>query len=125
MKAGHSGAMAHLGYAADATVDVALHLDEGPFRIGEALDFEVHVRAAQDLPVVVDYRLRFHRPSGRVAEKVFKLKVAEVRQGEVLILKKRHKLKADATTFELHPGPHQMTVQVNGADRARAEFDLV
>ena len=47
------------------------------------------------------------------------------RPGTPLTLKKTHKLKADATTFTWHPGPHQITLQVNGVDQATAVFKVV
>ena len=125
VKQGHSGAMAMLGYAVDAPVEVAVHVATPRVALGAALEFEVVLNARATLPVLVDYRIRFPRPGGKSGEKVFKLKLGEVRAGKSLVLKKVHRLKADATTFELHPGVHGLVVQVNGVDRARAEFEIV
>ena len=55
---------------------------------------------------------------------MFKLKTAEIKAGKPLSLSKAHALKGDATTFTLHPGPHEVVLQVNGNDVARAAFDL-
>lgn len=122
VKRGERGALDLLGYRAGA-VRARLELP-GAVRIGEALAFAVELEAEEALPVLVDYRLRFARPSGS-AEKVFKLKTGEVAPGGALRLEKRHRMKGDATTFRLHPGPHAVVVQVNGVDVAEGAFELI
>ncbi len=125
IKDGHPGAMEMLGYRGDAPVEVVLEVPQPRVVLGEALSFEVTLTAPEVVPVLVDYRIRFARPNGRSGEKVFKLKVGQVGPGKPLVLKKLHKLKANATTFELHPGRHGLVVQVNGVDRAETSFDIV
>ncbi|MEL6620258.1 MAG: DNA alkylation repair protein [Pseudomonadota bacterium] len=125
VKQGHAGAMAMLGYRRDADVSVGVSVMPDPVRLGEAIEITVTLAAPKTAPVLVDYRIRFARPGGRSGEKVFKLKVAKVLAGRPLVLKKRHVLKANATTFELHPGVHGLTVQVNGMDRAETSFEIV
>ncbi len=125
IKDGHPGAMTMLGYRGDVPVTVGLSLEASEVRIGAALSFTVTCTAEEALPVLVDYRIRFQRPSGRPGEKVFKLKTGQIAKGKALVLKKTHKLKGDATTFQLCPGTHVLTVQVNGVDRAEARFELI
>lgn len=124
IKEGHAGALALLGYRRDVPVSAHLDMPQEAVVIGDALRFEITLEAAEDLPVLVDYRLVFNRPEGKRAEKVFKLKTAVLRAGAPLRLSKVHKLKGNATTFTLHPGAHEIVVQVNGVDVARADFDL-
>ncbi|WP_299591698.1 DNA alkylation repair protein [uncultured Tateyamaria sp.] len=125
IKDGHPGAMEMLGYRGDADLSVSVDVATPQVSLGDALEFTVTMEGAEATPVLVDYRIRFARPGGRSGEKVFKLKVAEVKPGKPLLLKKVHKLKANATTFELHPGAHGLVVQVNGVDRAEASFGIV
>ncbi len=125
VKRGETGALALLGYHQDRDVSVSLSLTPNPVAIGEALQIEITLRAEEPLPVMVDYRIRFHRPNGRVGEKVFKLKTAQLKPGVPVTLRKTHPLKGGASTFTLHPGPHQITVQVNGQDRAEASVTFV
>lgn len=125
VKQGHAGALEMLGYSGDVAVSTELAIATPQVALGETLTFEVTLHADTDLPVLVDYRLRFARPGGRSAEKVFKLKVGKVMAGTPLILKKEHKLKANATTFEWHPGAHGLVVQVNGVDRSEAAFEVI
>jgi len=126
IKAGHAGAMAHLGYAAQAQVDVQVRLETGAVAIGERLRFDVVLQAPKPLPVLVDYRIRFAGAhQGRTREKVFKLKAARLEAAHALTLSKAHLMKRGAATFSLHPGRHELVVQVNGVDRARVEFELL
>ena len=124
IKQGHPGAMAALGFRRDLAVAASLRLVEAAPRIGGVLAFEVGLSCAETAPLLVDYRLGFARPGGRVAEKVFKLGRVTAQAGERAVLIKRHPLKGDATTFTLHPGLHRLTVQVNGQDVAALEFEL-
>lgn len=124
IKDGHSGALDLLGYRRDVAVDAALDLGVDTVMIGDKLIVACTLSSAQDLPVIVDYRLRFARPGGKTAEKVFKLKVAQIKAGVPLSLSKGHHLKGDATTFTLHPGAHEVVLQVNGRDVATAGFEL-
>jgi len=125
VKRGEPGALTLLGYAQDREISVRLSLSPDPVAVGEAVQVSVTLEAADDLPVLVDYRLRFHRPNGRGGEKVFELKTARLRAGVPVTLSKRHKLKGRASTFTLHPGPHRVVVQVNGQDRAEDVFELL
>ncbi|MEQ6203690.1 hypothetical protein ABMC88_11605 [Sulfitobacter sp. HNIBRBA2951] len=124
IKQGHAGAMAALGYRADAFVEAQITLGAVRVPIGGALDLQITLTSAEDLPVLVDYRLEFARAGGKTAQKVFKLKAAEVKAGVPLALRKAHKLKGGASTFTLYPGAHRVTVQVNGRDVGTAAFDL-
>ncbi|MEP2642075.1 hypothetical protein [Roseobacter sp.] len=124
IKQGHGGAMRALGFDAAVPVDVDLEIETPQVAMGEALVFACTVHAAVDLPVLVDYRISFERPGGKTGQKVFKLKQGQATPTTPFAVRKTHKLKGDATTFRLYPGRHQITVQVNGVDRAQADFDL-
>ncbi|MCR9110409.1 hypothetical protein [Marivita sp. XM-24bin2] len=120
VKRGEADALTLLGYAQDRDIAVSLDLSPDPVKIGSALQIDVTLCATEDLPVMVDYRIQFHRPNGRLGEKVFKLKTAHLKADTPLKMSKSHRLKAEASTFTLHPGTHLITVQVNGQDRAQA-----
>lgn len=124
IKQGHAGAMAALGYAADVPVAAQIALAQKSVAIGDALAFEITLSSDVAVPVLVDYRIGFARPTGKVSERVFKLKVGVMKAGVPLVLKKSHKLKGGMSTFALHAGEHTITVQVNGRDVAQAEFAL-
>ena len=125
VKRGDANALALLGYRQDRDISVTLKVTPDPVAIGDVLQIEVTLLADEDLSVMVDYRIRFHRPNGRVGEKVFKLKSANLKAGVPLKVQKAHRLKEGASTFTLHPGAHQVTAQVNGQDRAEASVTFV
>ena len=124
VKQGHVGALEMLGYRGDVPVAAQLTLGADRYCIGDRLEIGCALTADHDLPVMVDYRLEFARAGGKTAQKVFKLKVGKIAAGTPLALKKNHHLKADATTFTLHPGAHRVILQVNGVDVAEAGFEL-
>ncbi len=124
VKQGHAPALALLGYRGDVDVQAKLTFARSDLAIGEVLEMTCTLQAAVSLPVMVDYRIIFARPGGKTGEKVFKLKVAQIAQDKPLTLVKKHRLKGDATTFKLYPGPHQIILQVNGVDVAQAAFNL-
>ncbi|MCX7559450.1 hypothetical protein OS190_07690 [Sulfitobacter sp. F26204] len=124
VKQGHGGALTMLGYRPDVAVDATLDLGAASYAMGEKLAVSCVLQCAQDLPVLADYRMIFARPGGKKAEKVFKLKVGQIKAGVPLKLAKNHPLKGDASTFKLYPGAHEVVLQVNGRDVARAEFEL-
>lgn len=125
VKDGHPAALLQLGYRGDIGVKANIEIAKNVLKIGETLSFECELVVDEDLPVLVDYRLRFARPGRKSGEKVFKLKQANAKSGKAIRLTKDHKLKGDATTFRLYPGPHEITLQVNGVDRATSTFELI
>lgn len=124
VKQGHRGALELLGYRSDIAVQASLSVAQPTYAIGDVLAITCTLETAIALPVLVDYRIIFARPDGKSAEKVFKLKAGKTAAGEPLSLTKNHRLKGDATTFRLYPGPHAVILQVNGVDVARATFEL-
>jgi 3-methyladenine DNA glycosylase AlkC len=116
VKKAHPGALSLLGYKMEAIIDADLTLPETA-RIGEALEFSVALTCREDQPVLVDYAIGFQRATG-VRRKVHKLSVTKLKANQPLTLKKRHKLPADAPTYKLNPGPHEVEVVVNGRIRA-------
>lgn len=125
IKNGDPLAMQMLGFCADAPVHLSkFTMDQDQLAIGDTLAFSAILQAEQELPVLVDFLLHYHRPSGKEAAKVFKLKQAVVRPGKPLHLKKTYHLKGNATTFTLHPGPHRLSLQVNGRILGSVAFDL-
>ena len=124
VKSGHAGALLLLGFRSDVAFKVSLNLPDQPVNIGEALNFTATVQSAEPTPVLVDYRITFARPGGKTGQKVFKLKQGRCGPDNPLHLAKSHKLKAAASTFTWHPGPHVLTLQVNGIDCASVGFDV-
>ncbi|WP_108815878.1 hypothetical protein [Loktanella sp. Alg231-35] len=115
IKAGHAGAMEHLGY--QPNVDVTLNnfsITPTSIARGDAVQVAVTLTTKDDAPLIVDYVIDFVKANGTLAPKVFKFKVLDAKAGKPVTLTKRHLFKDNATTFTLHPGAHRANVQVNG-----------
>ena len=125
IKAGHSGAMAHLGYRPDLPVTLsALAITPETIKRGGAAEIALTLVTDDDAPLIVDYIIDFAKPNGTTAPKVFKLKVLDAKAGEPVSVKKKHVFKDNATTFTLHPGLHRLQVQVNGRIVGAKDFTL-
>lgn len=115
IKAGHAGAMRHLGYRPDVALALSqFSITPQTIARGDAAEIVLTLTAQEDAPLIVDYVIDFVKASGKNAPKVFKLKVLEAKAGKPVTLKKKHIFKDNATTFTLHPGAHQLHIQVNG-----------
>jgi len=126
VKQGNPEALRILGYRHDAPVQLKrLSLARDQLVPGEALEIEIELVADMQCPVLVDYQIWFQKKNGSTAPKVFKLKQAIVAPEKALILKKRHVLKGNATTFALYSGAHRVAVQVNGRVLGDVGFDLL
>jgi len=123
VKAGDPRALRLLGYDPDLELTARLQLPVS-VRIGDKLALGADLQGAQGARVLVDYALTFQRAGGKTSTKVFKWKTGSLGAGS-LSLQKSHPLKAQASTFTLLPGAHQVTLMVNGVPRAEGEVELL
>ena len=124
IKQGHAGAMEALGYRPDADVVVERFSCSPSVMRGEAAEIDLTLSAGTRTPVLIDYIIHFRKAKGELAPKVFKWKQAVV-DGKPLVLSKKHRFKADATTFTLHAGLHRIELQVNGRVIGSQDFELI
>jgi len=125
VKQGHAQALTFLGFRADPKIQVAwLALKASRIKPGQAVEFSFTVTARRDEALMVDYVIDFVKANGSLAPKVHKLKQLRLKKGESVIVKKRHVLRADATTYTLYPGMHRVTLQINGKAFGGESFEL-
>lgn len=124
IKAGHPGAMAHLGYDRDLPVVAQIGITPDALAIGDTAQISATITPERDAPMIVDYVIDFVKANGSTSPKVFKFKVVNGKADVPLNLTKAHLFKKGATTFVLYPGAHAISLQVNGRVVARARFDL-
>ena len=123
VKQGHAGALAILGYAHGAVVRAQLRLPEQVV-IGDVLEIIAELESDQAANLVVDYALHLIKANGRPVPKVFKLKAVSIQAKEALLLKKNHRLHAEASTYRLFPGAVRVDLLVNGQVAATGAFNL-
>ena len=124
-KAGHRGALKHLGY--DPNVACTVHdlaVTPNVVAIGETVTIAMQVHAPAHAPLMIDYVIDFVKANGSTAPKTFKLKVLKGRGAEPVLLEKKHHFKKGATTFTHYPGDHELHIQINGRTCASVPFVL-
>lgn len=123
VKQGHRQTMLFLGLrTTPKVVTSAIELASSSINPGQALEFGITITAQRDESLVVDYVIDFIKANGSWSPKVFKAKRLELKRGESIRVRKRHTLRADATTYRLFPGTHRLTIQINGTPGESTEF---
>lgn len=126
VKQGHPDALALVGVAASAAVevhDLCVAPDPVPMGGEVTFTFEVVSTGAEPQDLVIDYIVHHMRANGEQTPKVFKLARRSLAPGERLTLTRRHSFKP-VTTRRYYPGAHAIEIQVNGARLARRDFSL-
>ena len=122
---GHTAALKLLGYKkGDITVE---NFSVSPLvKIGATLSFTFsvssHAKTSHNL--LVDYHLHFKKANGSLVHKTFKISKTSIEPGQTLEFDKQHLLRP-MTTRVLHPGMHEVELQINGATYGRQAFELV
>ena len=125
VKQGDAGALRLLGYRTKPRIKIsAFQVQPLEVRRGDAIEFSFTVTAERSEQLMIDYVVDFVKANGSLAPKVFKLKQLSVAKGESAVVKKRHPLKDNATTFTLFPGRHRITLQINGTHFDSCPFEL-
>ncbi len=127
IKRADPGALAILGYeGADNISFNEVSLSPAKPAIGQSvvLSFEVKNDDAKKRRLLIDCRVHFIKANGKTSPKVFKLKTAELAQGESVKIQKSISL-AQLTTRKHYPGTHQVEVVLNGVTKPLGAFELV
>lgn len=126
VKQGSPEALRFLGFTPEPKIDVSnLRFTADQIRPGESLEFTMTVRALRNESLVIDYIIDYLKSNGTHSPKVHKLKALSLKKGESTTIKKRHLLRANATTYTLYPGRHYLTIQINGQPFGRLSFELL
>ena len=126
IKRGNTDALALLGFT-PAAVEVS-----GPVLASAQVPFEGTVRftatirntGTEPARLAIDYIVHHRKANGTQTGKTFKLTTATLAPGEELAVGRAHSFRP-ITTRRYHPGPHAVTLQVNGVPTARAVFELL
>jgi hypothetical protein len=104
---------------------VRFTVSEKNVRIGKNLEFEVSVKNSGKTPraYVLDYAVHYRKSNGTLSPKVFKLKSGTIPPGTVLRIRKKHSFRP-VTTRRYYPGPHQISLVLNGVMAKPRMFDL-
>jgi hypothetical protein len=128
VKRGHPDALSLRGFpAAAASLDIdGPHLDRSVVAMGDAIEVHGTIRniGGDAVRVAVDYVVHHYKANGTQAPKTFKLTTGTVRAGESIDVRRVHSFRP-ITTRRYYAGPHAISLQINGVETARVEFELV
>ena len=125
LKAGNRRAMLLFGFADPTRISVEnMTLDRETLPIGDELPFtfELRVDTEEECKVRLEYAVEYARPKGKVSRKVFQIREGTFEPGTHAVSKKLS--LADQSTRKHHPGEHQISILVNGVEKAKASFEL-
>lgn len=125
IKQGHAASLSLLGFNTSPKIQCSdIRLSKSSLKMGDTLEFSLDIIAERDESLVVDYAIDFVKATGKRSVKVYKATKVTLKKGEQITVTKRHKLLAKATTYQLYPGKHHLTVQINGQPVGNQAFDL-
>ena len=126
VKQGHREALQFLGFEPSPKIKIRdFAIRQSVISPGNAIEFSFTVTAQRETSLVIDYVIDFVKSNGSTAPKVHKLKQLNLQSGDSAGVKKRHVLRANATTYTLYPGTHHVTLQINGKSCGTRSFELV
>ncbi|WP_329455175.1 DNA alkylation repair protein [Streptomyces sp. NBC_01497] len=125
VKRGHPGALELLGFAPAALEVDGPRLERDTVVIGGSVRFSASIRNTGDQParLAIDYIVHHRKANGGRTGKTFKLTTRTLGPDEVIQVTREHSFRL-LTTRRYHPGRHAISLQINGRESDRADFDL-
>lgn len=125
IKAGDKATLEFLGYSSEPRVCVLnFNLANSSIKLGEHIEFEFDLLSECDENLIVDYKITYPTPTGRLSTKVFKIKKFGIScdNGKVK-LSKKHKF-ISMSTKKLYAGNYKLELIINGNSYLEREFEL-
>jgi 3-methyladenine DNA glycosylase AlkC len=127
LKRGDAGALRLFGHHDDVQVRVTkLRLGAARLPIGGtlAISFSVALKQEQAAKLRLEYAVDFVKANGSASRKVFKIRERRLGPSQRLHIERRHRF-TDFSTRRHYPGPHRITIIVNGVERAARTLRLL
>ncbi|UCE41388.1 MAG: hypothetical protein JSV17_18485 [Candidatus Aminicenantes bacterium] len=123
LKAGDKRALAIFGYSDPDLISVEnLSLDKEALNIGDVLTFSFDIIVTKKSKVRLEYAVYFVKAKDKLSKKVFKITEKDYESGSFSIARKQSFI--EQTTRKHYPGIHQISIIVNGEEKAKASFEL-
>jgi 3-methyladenine DNA glycosylase AlkC len=125
VKAGNSKTMEFLGFSTSPRVCVLnFDLKNSNINLGEHVEFDFNILSECDENLIVDYKITYPMPSGRLSTKVFKIKKFLIGKNDGKVsLSKRHRF-VSMSTKKLYAGSYKLELIINGVSYLEREFNL-
>jgi hypothetical protein len=125
LKAGNKRAMILFGFGDPSHMKVEnLNTENGTINIGEDLrfSFDLIIDEKEKCKARLEYAVFYMKANGKLAKKVFKITENSYTPGTHSF--KRKQSFADMSTRKHYPGEHQISIIVNGEEKAKIPFQL-
>ncbi len=125
LKAKNKRALMLFGFADPAFISLQnLKLDKKMLFIGDDLhfSFELIIKEKKNIKVRLEYVINFVKAKGKLSKKVFKIKEYNYDPGKYMVSRKHSFV--DMSTRKHYSGKHQISIVVNGVEKAKALFML-
>ena len=124
LKKGNQEAMSIIGYgkAKDTEID-SFELKKEFIEIGEYLEFSFRISNKTTKKNRLEYAIFFLLKNGKLSKKVFKISEKEYKAGTKTIIVKKHNFKK-ISTRTYYKGQHEISIIVNGIEKAKTSFFL-
>ncbi len=125
IKSGNKKTMLFLGYNPEPRVCILnFNLLNNSIKLGEYIEFDFDILSECDENLIVDYKITYPTPTGRLSFKVFKIKKFGIscEDGKVK-LSKKHKF-VSMSTKKLYAGEYKLELIINGTTFLEREFEL-
>ncbi|MGC0379651.1 DNA alkylation repair protein [Streptomyces sp. SAI-229] len=125
IKRGHLGALELLGFA-PAVLDVdGPRLDRNVVPLGGSVRLTASIRNTGDSAarLTIDYIVHHRKANGTRTGKTFRLTTRTLAPNERMEVTREHSFRP-ITTRRYYPGPHAISLQINGVESNRSEFEL-
>lgn len=127
LKQAHPEALELFGYGSTdkiSTKDFKVLTPSVP--LGESLVFSFHIknRAKEPLLIRLEYGMYYLKANGKQSKKVFKISERQFAAGESRLIERKQSFQA-ISTRKYYPGPHRVSVIVNGQETDPVEFEVI
>jgi 3-methyladenine DNA glycosylase AlkC len=123
LKRSNSEALAHFGIKKLKSASIeSLKANKKKIKIGDDLVFSFEMELKSPAKVRLEYAIDYVKANGKTSRKVFKLSEGDFSNGKHSLAKKQS--FKDFTTRKHYPGKHQLSILLNGEEKAWTEFLL-
>jgi hypothetical protein len=107
-----------------ATIDVAdFAVAPASISIGEDIVFSFTLLTKKATKARLEYAVDYVKATGKRSRKIFQISEISLKENQTKLYTKKHSF-ADSTIRKHHPGPHSITLIVNGAEHTTLDFEL-
>lgn len=126
LKQGNHTILKHFGVSANSNIVISKFIIHTPFVcVGDGLDFSFEVinKDSKNLNLRIEYGVYYLRNNGRHSKKVFKISERQLHPLQKIEINRKQSFKP-ITTRRFYPGQHQLSIIINGEEKAIRAFEL-